>query len=211
MQKGIGIFLMFCVVLFAQFDAKIYPITPQIQKRMIKGGSWHKGCPVAPKDLRYIRLSYWDFQGKSRVGELIVHQDVSSEIVKIFEALYQIRYPIKQMRLVSDYNGNDWRSIEADNTSAFNCRHIGGTQRWSKHAYGEAIDINPLENPYISAKGYISHKASLKYKKRRHQNQTPEDRALLLSSDPATKIFKRYGWRWGGDFVSEKDYQHFAK
>lgn len=211
MQKSIGMFLLFCAVLFAQFDAKIYPITPQVQKRMTKGGSWHKGCPVALKDLRYIHLSYWDFHGKSRTGELIVHKDVSQEVVKIFEALYHIKYPIRRMRLVSDYHANDWRSIEADNTSAFNCRYIGGTKRWSKHAYGRAIDINPLENPYISAKGRISHNASLKYKKRIHQNKTAEDRALLLPSDPATKIFKRYGWQWGGDFVGEKDYQHFAK
>ena len=211
MQKSIGIFVVFSATLFAQFNAKIIPITPQIQKRMTEGNSWRKGCPVALKDLRYIRLTHWDFYGKNRTGELIVHKEIAKEVIGIFEALYQEKYPIRQMRLVSDFGGSDWHSIEADNTSAFNCRNVAGTKRWSRHAYGKAIDINPLENPYISTAGYISHKASLSYKTRKHQNATPQDSALLLRDDPATKIFKKYGWKWGGEFVGEKDYQHFSK
>jgi poly-gamma-glutamate synthesis protein (capsule biosynthesis protein) len=211
MQKSIGIFLVFCMTLFAQFNAKITPITLQIQKRMTEGGSWRQGCPVALKDLCYIRLNHWDFYGKIRTGELIVHKEIAKEVIGIFEALYQEKYPIKQMHLVSDFGGSDWHSIEADNTSAFNCRNATGTKRWSRHAYGKAIDINPLENPYISTAGHISHKASLNYKTRKHQNTTPQDRALLLRDDPATKIFKKYGWKWGGEFVGEKDYQHFSK
>ena len=113
------------------------------------------------------------------------------------------------MKLLSKYNNNDWESIEANNTSAYNCRKVEGTTRWSNHSYGKAIDINPIENPYISKKGYISHKESLKYAKRVHREDTLQDRAVLLKDDKAVRIFKKHGWSWGGDWITIKDYQHF--
>ena len=197
--------------LFAEYQSSISKITPQIKKRMIQGNSWRKGCPVGLNDLRYLRMTHIDFRGKDVVGEIIVHKDVSVEVTKIFKSLYTIGYPVKKMRLVSDYKGNDWQSIEADNTSAFNCRNATGSKKWSKHSYGKAIDINPIENPYIARSGRISHKASLKYRKRVHKNSTSADKAVLLKKDKATKIFKKYGWKWGGDWSSVKDYQHFSK
>jgi len=199
------------VSIFAEYQSNISKITPEIKKRMIKGNSWRKGCPVLLEDLRYLRMTYKDFRGKAVVGEIIVHKDVSTEVTEIFEALYEADYPVHKMRLVSDYKGNDWQSIESDNTSAFNCRSATGSKKWSKHSYGKAIDINPIENPYISRKGYISHKASLTYRKRVHKKSTSADKALLLKNDKATKIFKKYGWIWGGDWSGVKDYQHFSK
>ncbi len=148
---------------------------------------------------------------ENRIGEIIVHKEVSVEVTEIFKALYHEGYPIHKMKLVSDYKGNDWQSIEADNTSAFNCRAATGSKKWSKHSYGKAIDINPIENPYISRKGYISHKASLIYQKRVHQKPTYADKAILLKSDQAVQIFKKYDWKWGGDWNGVKDYQHFSK
>jgi hypothetical protein len=145
------------------------------------------------------------------MGEIIVHKVVSNEVTEIFEALYEIDYPIRKMRLVSDYKGSDWQSIEADNTSAFNCRSATGSKKWSKHSYGKAIDINPIENPYISRSGRISHKESLQYRKRVHKNSTYADKAVLLKNDKATKIFKKHSWKWGGDWSGVKDYQHFSK
>ncbi len=192
--------------LFSAFNANITPITPNIKARMIKCHSWRRDCPVPLKNLRYIQVKYHDFNGYDRVGELIVHQNIANDIVWVMEELYNIGYPIKQMRLVSDFNGNDWQSIEADNTSAFNCRKATGSKKWSKHAYGRAIDINPIENPYISKKGHISHKNSLKYRKR-----VASHRAVLLNRSQATMIFKKYGFRWGGDWRYTKDYQHFSK
>jgi poly-gamma-glutamate synthesis protein (capsule biosynthesis protein) len=116
------------------------------------------------------------------------------------------------MRLVSDYGGSDYRSIEADNTSAFNCRPATGSRKWSRHAYGKAIDLNPLENPYVSRSGHIAHKASLRFKERKRKNPFKvEYRAVLLPNDPAVKAFKKQGWRWGGDWHSIKDYQHFDR
>lgn len=195
----------------ATYESSVSTITPSVKQRMLKGNSWRKGCPVGLNDLRYLRVRHINFRGQELMGELIVHKDVSDEVTKIFEALYDAKYPVRNMKVVSDYRGNDWDSIEADNTSAFNCRKATGSQKWSKHSYGKAIDINPIENPYIARSGHVSHKASLVYSKRVHQNSTYADRALLLNHDKAVKVFKKYGWKWGGDWHGVKDYQHFSK
>ena len=187
----------------------ITTITPIIKERMIQGNSWHKGCPVGLQDLRYLRIKYLNFEGETKLGEMIVHKEVADEVVEIFHELYTIGYPIHKMKLVSDYKGNDWQSIEADNTSAFNCRNATGSKKWSRHSYGKAIDLNSIENPYISRSGRIAHKASLQYRKRVHQQNTVADKAILLKNDKATKIFKKHGWKWGGDWHGVKDYQHF--
>jgi poly-gamma-glutamate synthesis protein (capsule biosynthesis protein) len=209
--KTIALLLLLPLSIFAGSNVSISPISLEIQKRMIMGNSWRVGCPVGLNDLRYLRLRYRDFRDVSCMGELIVHKDVAIEVLDIFESLYALKYPIHKMRLVSEYKGNDWQSIEADNTSAFNCRNATGSKKWSKHSYGKAIDLNPIENPYISRKGRISHKASLKYRKRVHKSTSHADKAVLLKDDKIVKIFKSYGWKWGGDWSSIKDYQHFSK
>jgi len=193
-----------------EFRGQISPITADIKKRMIEGNSWKKECPVGIEDLRYLKLAYHGFDGTLHMGELIVHKDAARSTVKVFKELYAIGYPIRQMRLVSDFNGNDWQSIEADNTSALNCRYATGRKKWSNHAYGKAIDINPIENPYISRTGHISHKASLKFRKRTHRPQSGiADKALITRHDKVYRIFKKYGWSWGGEWIGIKDYQHF--
>ena len=211
-KKLLTLSLFSTLFLMATSHTTITSITPAIKERMIQGNSWHKGCPVGLTNLRYLRIKYLTFEGETKLGEMIVHKEVADEVVDIFHELYNIGYPIHKMKLVSDYKGNDWQSIEADNTSAFNCRNATGSKKWSKHSYGKAIDINPIENPYISRKGRISHKASLQYRKRVHRLDThPDNWALLLKNDKATKIFKKYGWKWGGDWHGVKDYQHFSK
>jgi hypothetical protein len=194
-----------------EFFEKISPIDTKIKERMLDGNSYRHGCPVKLRDLRYVEVAYHDFEGRYQHGELIVHRSVANDIVNIFRELYEINYPIRKMQLVSNYNGSDFNSIEADNTSAFNCRFIGGTKRWSNHAYGKAIDINPIENPYVNRRGTTSHKRSVGYLKRQHIKNTHTDRAIILPNDRVTKIFKKYGWNWGGDWNSIKDYQHFEK
>jgi len=192
------------------YEARISPITTEVKARMLKGNSWKKSCPVPLKDLRYLQIKHWNFKGETKMGELIVHKDVAQSIVNVFKELYAIRYPIRKMRLVSDFKGNDWQSIEADNTSALNCRPVtGNKKKWSNHAYGKAIDINPIENPYISRTGYISHKASAPFRKRKHTYKGTADKAMIIHGDKALKIFQKYGWSWGGEWSPVKDYQHF--
>jgi len=199
-------------ILSAEFTSNIRKITPNIKKRMIDGNSWRKGCPVALNDLRYIQVSHYDFKGKTQTGELIMHRSVAREITEIFGELYRIGYPVKKMSLVSAFGGSDYDSIEQDNTSAFNCRNVTGGQKWSKHAYGLAIDINPIENPYLKKGKHSSHTKSRLYEKRLHKDLAKtKDTAILLRNDRATQVFLRKGWTWGGDWKYTKDYQHFQK
>ncbi len=189
--------------IFANYQAVISKITPQIEKRMRQGGSYKDYCPISLNDLRYIKLKYIGFDGKEHWGELIVNRAIAKDIIAIFKELYNIKFPIKQMRLVSDFRASDFASIEADNTSAFNCRYVDGTHKWSNHTYGKAIDINPIENPYVTNSGHTSHKASLKF-----LNHKPYKGVI---TPQIVRIFKKYGFRWGGDWHCCKDYQHFDK
>jgi len=208
-MKKITLILTLPWLLVAGYTAHISPITPEIKSRMLRGHSWHRGCPVPLANLRYLRMTYRGFDGRDHSGEMVVHANVANEVTQIFGELYRKGYPIRRMQLVSRYQANDHASIEADNTSAFNCRAVTGGTKWSNHSYGTAIDINPLENPYVSRSGHIAHKASLLYRKRAHIGSHP--RSVIVRGDAIVRTFKRRGWRWGGDWRSVKDYQHFDK
>ena len=203
-MKILYMFLFFSLCVWAKEG--VFMIDNEIEKRMLKGISWHKGCPVSLQDLRYLRIKYLSFDKLTHVGEMIVHKEVADEVVDIFRELYTISYPIRKMKLVYHYKANDWQSIEADNTSAFNCRSATGSKKWSKHSYGKAIDINPIENPYVFRSGRSSHKASKKYIKRKVSHP-----AVILKNSKIVEIFEKYGWKWGGDWNGAKDYQHFYK
>jgi hypothetical protein len=187
----------------AQFRATIAPIDAALAKRMT-GVSWRRGCPVALRDLRLLRLSHWGFDGRSRTGRLVAHRSVARELVGAFRELYAARFPIRRMVLVDAYGGSDFASIEADNTSAFNCRYVDGTSRWSNHAYGTAIDVNPIENPYVSG-GRTSHRASRPYVSR-----TPRRPGMAYEGGALVRAFDRIGWGWGGRWKTVQDYQHFS-
>jgi hypothetical protein len=174
------------------------------QARRMTGVSWRPGCPVALRDLRLLTLSHWGFDGRARTGRLVVHEDVAPELVAAFRRLHAARFPIRRMVPVDAYGASDFRSIEADNTSAFNCRYVEGTSRWSEHAYGRAIDVNPIENPYVSG-GRTSHRASRPYVER-----TPRRPGMAFEGGTLVSAFDAIGWGWGGRWRSVKDYQHFS-
>jgi hypothetical protein len=124
---------------------------------------------------------------------------------RAFGDLYAHRFPIRRMRLVDDYAASDHASIEADNTSAFNCRRATGQTRWSEHAYGRAVDVNTIENPYVYADGTTSHPRSRPYLDRsRHR------RGMAFAGGVLVKAFNRVGWGWGGTWPGPTDYQHFS-
>ena len=170
------------------------------------GVSWRPGCPVALRDLRLLTLSHWGFDGRVRSGRLIVHRDVARDLVQVFRDLYAARFPIRRLVPVDAYGGSDFRSIEADNTSAFNCRFVEGTTRWSNHAFGRAIDVNPIENPYVSG-GSTSHARAA-----RTSSRTKRRPGMAYEGGALVRAFDRIGWGWGGRWTSSvKDYQHFSE
>ena len=151
------------------FHAKVQPIPPAVRAQMT-GVSWRPGCPVPLADLRLLTLTYRGFDGRAHTGQLVANRDAAATLVSVFRRLYAAGFPIRRMRLVDAYGGDDYRSIEADNTSAFNCRAATGSTHWSQHAYGRAIDVNPIENPYVSG-GATSHPASRPYLNRARHSE----------------------------------------
>jgi hypothetical protein len=174
------------------------------QAKRMTGVSWRPACPVHLRDLRLLQMSHRRFDGKIATGRLIVHEDVARDVVSVFRRLYAAGFRIRRMVPVDAYGASDFRSIEADNTSAFNCRYVEGTTRWSEHAYGRAIDLNPIENPYVSG-GRTSHRASVPYLDRSRRRP-----GMAFEGGAAVRAFDAIGWGWGGRWSSAQDYQHFS-
>src|SRR5712691_1422231 len=166
--------------------------------------SWHPGCPIPIQDLRYITMSYWGFDGAAHTGEMVVNRRVAGGAVKVFGKLFAARYPIRRMRLVDAYGGDDDRSMAANNTSAFNCRAVTGGTSWSQHAYGWAIDINPVQNPYVSRGGTVLPPAGAPY-----ANRSLAAKGMIHAGDAVVRAFASVGWGWGGSWSGTRDYQHF--
>lgn len=186
------------------FRGTVSPLGPELREAMT-GVSWRPGCPVRLRDLRLVRVRHHGFDGSVKTGRIVVHEDVAHEVVRIFRRLYRAGYPIRRMRPVDRYGASDFRSIEADNTSAFNCRYVDGTTRWSEHAYGRAIDLNPIENPYVSSGGHVSHDAS-----RRYVDRSKRLKGMVHAGDAVVGAFDSAGWGWGGYWSGARDYQHFS-
>ena len=185
------------------FRSSISTLTAE-ERAAMTPSVWRRGCPVSLSSLRMVRVNHWDLAGRVRTGRLVMHRDAATDGVAIMRDLYAAKFPIRWMVPIERFGGSDFRSIEADNTSAFNCRYIDGTTRWSNHASGRAIDINPIENPYVS-RGRTSHKASVPYVKR-----TPRRPGMIVEGDAATRAFDAAGWGWGGRWNGTKDYQHIS-
>ena len=132
------------------FRASTSVLAASMRVRMA-GVSWRRGCPVSLDALRLLRLSYWGYDHLVHQGELIVNQSATASLTRAFGLLFAARFPIRQMRVVDNFAGDDERSMLADNTSAFNCRLVPATTTWSQHAYGLAVNINPFENPNSAA------------------------------------------------------------
>ena len=168
--------------------------------------SWHPGCPVAPAQLRRLRVAYWGFDGRAHTGALVVNADAVSDLVHVFARLYAARFPIRRMRPIDAYHGRDEPSLEGDNTAAFNCRYAvaPGPKRWSAHAFGRAIDVNPVENPYLEG-GRVHPRRGRAFLDRSRRRPGMAVRGGLL-----VRAFAGVGWAWGGRWAGSPDYQHFS-
>ena len=187
------------------FSGKASVIDPKTRAR-IKGVSWRRGCPVGLADLRLLEVSYWGFDRAAHQGRLIVHRRLAASVLRVMERLYRDRFPIRRMRLIDAYGASDRKSMAADNTSAFNCRFVAGKPGvWSQHAYGRAIDINPIENPYVTGSGHVSPRAGRRFAKR--SRRAP---GMVHAGDATVRAFRAAGWKWGGNWPWPKDYQHFS-
>lgn len=176
----------------------------------MQGRSYKEDCLIPRSDLRYLIILHRNMDGQTVVGELVVNKEISADILEIMRELYDLYYPIEQVRLVDYYEGVDELSMAANNSSAFNWRPLtGSTTKISRHAMGMAIDINPLYNPY-----YKFHRGVEIIKP--EEGEPYVDRMwefpyIIEEDDVCYQLFMERGFKWGGDWNSLKDYQHFEK
>jgi hypothetical protein len=167
------------------------------------GKSWHSGCPVPPSQLARIRLRFVGFDGAAHMGAIVVNRRVEAQVIGVFRELYAARFPVRRMIPVAAYGGSDDRAAAADDTSGFNCRKAvtAGPASWSMHAYGEAIDVNDVENPYIEGRTVLPPAG------RAYVDRSRVRPGMAVLGGALVRAFTRVGWGWGASFA---DYQHFS-
>lgn len=175
----------------------------------ISGVSFTENDTISLDDLRHVVVKYVDFENNTRTGELIVNKAVADDVVDIFKELYDASYQIEKIRLIDEYNGSDDASMEDNNSSAFNYRNIDGTNELSDHSLGLAIDINPLYNPYVRTG--MGDRDILPVNATMYADRAADFSHKIQKGDVCYNAFISRGWKWGGDWSSPIDYQHFYK
>lgn len=188
------------------------PVPDAVWARMV-GYSWTSGCPVGRSSLRYITVNFWGFDGRRSRGAIVVNTSIASRTLAAFTRLYEQRFRIRQMKVMDSSWGHapigpgadDYAAMDADNTSGFNCRYVGGEESkkgWSNHAYGTAIDVNDFENPYIAGPGRVYPDTWFATRRFGYAG------VFSSTSSAAVRAFTDQGFRWGG-LWSAPDFQHF--
>jgi hypothetical protein len=198
---------------FGAFHASAVPLSASVRDEVVSAHEWHAGCPVSLAQLRLLTVPYHGFDGRIHSGQLVVNEAAVAPLTQVFQRLYQLRFPIRHMALSDTYGPASGRPADGDVTASFECRQASaspctssantGTGSWSEHAYGEAVDLNPLENPYVGC-GMTRDKLSLSYL----------DRSRLrrgMVTPGVVAAFRAVGWGWGGSWTgSTHDYMHFS-
>jgi hypothetical protein len=192
------------------FHASIQPL-PAPLRAELTGRFWHPDCPVPLARLRVLTVTHWGFDGRVHSGQVVVNEHAAAPLARVFKRLYQLRFRIRHMRLADAYGPTRLQPADGDISGAFECRQAvpspcsGGTSTgsWSEHAYGDAIDLNPIENPYVGC-GRTRKRASTPYLDRSRRRRGMVTPAVV-------QAFSSIGWGWGGNWTgSTKDYMHFS-
>jgi hypothetical protein len=189
------------------YAATVESVPSALRRRMTGSSHDPARCPVGFTDLRLLTMHYVGFDGRAPTGQLVVHHRHAPGLVGVFRNLYEARFPIRRMQLIDAYGGDDNRSMAADNTSAYDCRTVAGTSTFSDHAYGAAVDINPVENPYVTADGVLP-AGGRRFVDVDRSPDADAPRGVIVADDVMVSAFAGIGWKWGGVW-KEADYQHF--
>jgi hypothetical protein len=193
----------------AGFHANAQPLSGSVRAELVRANEYHAGCPVPFSGLRVLTVSYWGFDHRGHTGQMVVNANAVAPLTIVFRKLYAMRFPIRYMSLDDAYGPSPPKS--GDVTASFECRDAvpspcsGGksTGHWSMHAYGDAVDLNPVENPYVGC-GQTRDKTAVSY-----MNRADVRRGMVTPAVVAA--FHSVGWGWGGSwFGSTKDYMHFS-
>ena len=177
---------------------------PETMRAKMIGVTWQEGCPLHLDDLALLEVVHWTMDDTVAQGQLVVAATQADALLDVFAALFDARFPIHQMRPAHEFGGSDDASMAANNTSAFNCRKKTGGISWSEHSYGEAIDINTVQNPYVRGTRVLPAEG------RPYVERDPTVPGLIVADGPVVAAFRAVGWKWGGHWRSLKDYQHFS-
>jgi hypothetical protein len=195
----------------SRFDGRMW-LLPRSLRREMRGATWKPGCPVPLDDLRLLRFNHWAFDGTVRRGPMVVHEDVAEDVLWVFGRLFRARFPIKHVALASEFVPQEFEpriSSARSVTAAFNCRPVitplGPGTRFSQHAYGLAIDLNPVQNPYVTADRFVRN-----LKARRYVDRSRGLEGMIHDGDVVVRSFAAIGWEWGGNWPGDKDYMHFS-
>jgi hypothetical protein len=195
------------------YQTSVKPLSPWARQEIVRAGEYHSGCPVTWDDLRVLSVSYRGFDGRDHTGQMVVNAKYAASLGGVFRRLYALRFPIHHMAFLDTYGSGGGRPSDGDFTASFECRQASAspcsglgaktTGTWSNHAYGLAIDLNPVENPYVGC-GMSRDKTALSYLDRSKVRRGMVTPAVL-------KAFASIGWSWGGAWSgSTKDYMHFS-
>jgi hypothetical protein len=192
------------------FHSAVAPLSPQLRAQLT-GPFWHSGCPVSLSNLRVLTVTHWGFDGEAHAGQLIVNRTAAWPLAKVFRRLYVLRFRIRHLRIADAYVPETRRPADGDISGSFECRQAvpspcsggSGTGSWSMHAFGLALDLNPIENPYVGC-GRTRKRASIPYLNRSRLRPGMVTPAVV-------KAFASIGWSWGGSWPGNtKDYMHFS-
>jgi hypothetical protein len=192
------------------FHSSVAPLSPALRAQL-NGPYWHAGCPLSLSNLRVLTVTHWDFDRRATTGQLIVNRRAAWPLAKVFRRLYALRFRIRHMQLSDAYGPESGKPADDDISGSFECRQAvpspcsggKGTGSWSMHAFGLAVDLNPIENPYVGC-GSTSHRTSIPY-----LNRTRIRPGMVTGA--VVKAFASIGWRWGGAWPGNtKDYMHFS-
>lgn len=198
----------------AVYHGSVRPLTQADRSAVLAAGEYHSGCPVPWSQLRVLTVTYDGFDGRVHRGQMIVNAAAAPKLATVFRGLYRMRFPIRHMALRDTYGPRGLkRPADGDFTASFECRQAasspctgnptGRTGSWSEHAYGEAVDLNPVENPYVGC-GQTRDSTAVSYMNRSRVRPGMVTPAVV-------QLFASVGWGWGGSWTgSTKDYMHFS-
>lgn len=195
-----------------RFDGRVARLPASLRGEM-RGSTWKPECPVPLSDLRLLHLGYWGLDGEAKRGPMVVHEEVAEDVLWVFRRLFRARFPIKRVALTREFVPDEFEpriSSARSVTAAFNCRPVitplGPQDEFSQHAYGWAIDINPVQNPYVTAGGFVRN-----LKSRRYLDRSKRLPGMIHDGDLVVRSFAAIGWSWGGHWTGGKDYMHFVR
>lgn len=183
------------------WESSLHPVPDDVLAR----SSWQEGCPVSVDELRYITVSHWGFDGRAHTGEMIVNAAEAEGVVGVFRQLFEVGYPIEQMRVIRAEEVDDHPTGDWNETTSFVCRPAVGSTNWSQHALGLAIDVNPFHNPYFRGDLVIPELASA------YTDRDDVRVGMIYDDDVVVEAFADIGWSWGGDWNTLKDWMHFSR